>query len=133
MIGSFTYETIGFNPTWVIIVGSIVLALFISFIWAGVSSGFSDEAMSSGSVGILFLGAAVIFLACVLPEGMRVSNFEIDSISQNREATFTGLGYTDLQVEGDNWAANYNGEYASGSLKLIEDKQTYEIYKFESN
>lgn len=132
MIGSFTYETIGFNPTFVIIVGSIVMALFISFIWAGVSRGFSDEAMSSGSVGILFLGAAVIFLASV-PEGMRVSNFEIDSISQNREATFTGLGYTDLQVEGDNWAANYNGEYASGSLKLIEDKQTYEIYKFESN
>lgn len=133
MIGSFTYETIGFNPTWVIIAGSIVLVLFGLFLWVGISSGFSDEAMSSGSVGLLFLGAAVVGLACVLPEGMRVSDFERDSISQSREIAFTELGYTELQVEGDNWSANYNGEYASGSLKLIEDKQTYEIYKFESN
>lgn len=130
MIGSFTYETIGFNPTLLLVIAVPIVVLGIALIVYG------DNTRKAfiGSLGIVIfmLGGGVSAILTIVPEIVRVTDFKTDSVEQNREATFAQLGYTEVQTDGDTWSASYNGEYASGSLKLIEDKKTYEIYKFES-
>lgn len=135
MIGTFTYETIGFNPTALIIVLSAVTVLSLLLFFLG---RLNEKAGNYNAEYNLYIAAGIVavvgaLLGSIIPvavEQTRVAHVNADNYATTAHQEFEALGYEDLTLDGDNWSASLDGKYVKGSLEYIENN-TYEIYQYE--
>lgn len=136
MIGSFTYETVGFNPTALIIVLSAVTVISLSLLAIG---RLNDKLGNYNAEDALYMSAGIVaafgaVLGSIIPiaaEQSRMENVNADNYTTAAYQEFESLGYEDLTLNEDNWSASLDGKYVKGSLEYIENN-TYEIYQYES-
>lgn len=136
MIGSFTYETVGFNPTALIIVLSAVTVISLSLLAIG---RLNDKLGNYNAEDNLYMSAGIVavlgaLLGSIIPvavEQTRMANVNEYNYITAANQEFESLGYEDLTLNEDNWSASLDGKYVKGSLEYIENN-TYEIYQYES-
>ena len=127
MIGTITYETIGFNPTGLLV--TIGVVLLVSGILALLHYTVGDNYDLYGLFGLLVLifGGLLGPLVALLVEASLVDEVNHSNFKAAAYQSFDELGYTELTLDGTNWPASLDGKFTKGAL-IPTDEGTYEIY-----
>lgn len=136
MIGEFTYEAAGFNPTALIVTLALIPVVVLLGIWSSKRSD-SETKFSNGSgkepwqfTASMFIGMLVVFsLVFQWPVEGKIRKDVNEALRDDAAISLLNeSGYENIRIDYPGWTGSDDGLYAKGVIAHVEDT-TYVIYK----